>query len=170
MNLVTTQIESHLLHLCWPFLCECMVDFPLTSQQCSFLLLYFLFLILCNDCLCQQIIFQWKKINKFEIFNGSEGLCCGILRHSTVRIWNGDSMFFQSDDTDLQNDILSYQEGQYKKKPCNVITFSWIGYSHFLGNIHNSVQSNKNLGVVVSSAAKVHNVLGMKLFQSLCTF
>lgn len=79
-------------------------------------------------------------------------------------------MFFRSNDTVLQNDILSYQEGQYMKKSCNVLTFSWIGYSHFLGNMYNSVQSNKNLGVVVSSAAKVRNVVGIKPFQSLCTF
>lgn len=153
MNLVTTQIQSHLLHLCWPFLCECLVDFPFTSQQYSFLLLYCLLLILCNASLCKQITFHWKKINKFEIFNGSEGLCCGILGHNTVRLWSGDSTFFRSDDTDLQNDLLSYQEGQYMKKSCNVLTFSWIDYNHFLGNIYNSVQSNKNLGLVVSSAA-----------------
>lgn len=79
-------------------------------------------------------------------------------------------MFFRSNDTVLQNGIFSYQEGQYMKKSCNALTFSWIGYSYFLGNMYNSVQSNKNLGVVVSSAAKVRNVVGIKPFQSLCTF
>ena len=56
------------------------------------------------------------------------------------------------------------------KKSCNVLTFSWIGFNRFLDNMYNSVQSNKNLGVVVSSAAKVCNVVGMKPFQSLCNF
>jgi len=56
------------------------------------------------------------------------------------------------------------------KESCNVLTFSWIGYNHFLGNMYNSVQSNKNLGVVVSSATKVRNVVGIKSFQFMCTF
>lgn len=50
------------------------------------------------------------------------------------------------------------------KKSSNVLTFSWIG------NIFNSVQSNTNPGAVVTSAAKVCNVVGIKPFPSLCTF
>ena len=35
---------------------------------------------------------------------------------------------------------------------------------------YNSVWSNKNRGVVVTSAAEVRNVVGVIPFQSLCTF
>jgi hypothetical protein len=47
------------------------------------------------------------KINIFKIFNGSEGLCCGVVEHNTVRLRNGGRMVFCSIDTDLFNDILS---------------------------------------------------------------
>jgi len=170
MNLVTTQIQSHMLHLCWPFLCDFIVDFPFTSQQYSFLLLYCLLLILCNNCLCQKISFQWKKkINKFEIFNRSVGY---VMEFWGITLSDSEMEAVCSSEAMILTYKMTYfytRKASIWKSLVMLLLLVGLAKTIFWAT-YNSVWSNKNRGVVVTSAAEVRNVVGVIPFQSLCTF